>query len=327
MRIGLLLLPEAPASVVTGLIDFFELVGVDIKRRRRGGLCNVRTIALQSNPIRLHGGIEIRADIVGRSDEETDLVIIPALGPHVRGIGRRFGMEIEWLRYVAARGTRIASVCSGAFLLASTGLIDDRSATTHWLFAPLFRRMFPNVRLDIDRLVVDSGQFLTSGGSNAFYDLALHVVEQSLGREVALACARHLLLDTDRVSQTPFMAFSAQKHHDDEIAAKAQSILEHEFSSQVSIEMLAERVGASARTFKRRFKQATGDSPVVYLQRLRIESARKRLAETNDSIEAISYSVGYENVGFFRLLFKRHAGFTPAEYRRKHSTRLREMRS
>jgi len=319
MNIVILLIPGAPASVITGLFEFFELAGIDMRRRRRGGLCRVQTAALSPESVRLHGQVEIRPDIVGRFEGRADLIIIPAIGPNIVGIEKRFGMEIEWIKEAASRGTRIASVCSGAFLLASTGLLSSKSATTHWLYAPLFRRMFPDVRLEIDRLVIDNGQFLTSGGSNAYYDLALHVLEQSLGRQIALETARHLLLDTDRVSQTPFIAFSAQKHHDDESIAAAQTILEKEFASDISLENLAKRIGLSDRSFKRRFKQATGDAPSIYLQRLRIEWARRRLAESGDSIEEISYSIGYENVGFFRQLFKRHAGCTPFEYRRRHA--------
>lgn len=315
----ILLVPDAPASVVTGLSEFFEIAGLDMNERRAKRPCRVRTASVQADRVPLRGKVIIEPDIVGRMTEPCDLVIVPALGPNVAGIRRRLGMEIEWLKDAASRGTRIASVCSGAFLLASTGLIDDREATTHWLFAPLFRRMFPRVKLNVDRLVIDTGKFLTSGGSNAFYDLALHVIEQSLGRDTALSCARHFLLDTNRVSQTPFIAFSAQKHHGDAGIGAAQTILEKEFSTALSIDTIADRVGMSPRNFKRKFKQVTGDAPSVYLQRLRIEWARNRLAETGDSIESISYAVGYENVGFFRLLFKRHTGLTPFDYRKKNS--------
>lgn len=321
MEIGILLIPDAPASVVTGLLDFFSLVGIDDRGRRSLPACSVHTIAFQSDPVPLNGGVSIAPQKIGRSGHRFDLVIVPALGPHVLGVGRRLGMEVEWIRETARSGSRVASVCTGAFLLAETGLLDDRSATTHWLFAPVFRRRFPRVDLDIDRLVIDTGQFLTSGGSNSFYDLALHIVEQELGRETALTTARHLLLDTDRVSQTPFMAFSSQKHHRDDLVRRAQTILEEEFRSAVSIEGLASRVGMSDRSFKRRFKKATGDAPSVYLQRLRMEDARRRLSDTDETIEEISYAVGYESVGFFRSVFKRHAGASPNEYRRRHGVR------
>ncbi|AYV54070.1 helix-turn-helix domain-containing protein [Leptospira kmetyi] len=318
MEVVILLLPGAPASVITGLCEFFEIAGLDLNTRRRSGLCRVRTLALQSEPVALHGKVQIVPDLVGRCSD-ADVVIVPAIGPNVKNVKRRFSLEIEWLKEVASQGTRIASVCSGAFVLAATGLLHKKSATTHWLFAPLFRRMFPTISLDIDKLVIDNGQFLTSGGSNAFYDLGLHILEQFLGREIALQCAKHFLLDTDRISQTPFMMFSVQKHHGDESVAAAQTILEKDFSSSLSMDDVAQRVGLSSRSFKRRFKNATGDPPSTYLQRLRVEYAKRRLEEGDESVEEISYAVGYENVGFFRLLFKRYAGNTPLEHRKKFS--------
>ncbi|TGK18735.1 helix-turn-helix domain-containing protein [Leptospira fluminis] len=317
MNVAILLLRDSPASVITGLFEFFEIAGIDLRYRRSRRRCNVFTAAVDSSTVRLHGRVTIEPDFVGRLNEPCDVVIVPAIGPEVTNVANRFGMEIEWLKDVARKEIRIASVCSGAFLLASAGLLDGRAATTHWLFASVFRRMFPHVNLNVDRLVIDTGQFLTSGGSNAFYDLALHLIEQSFNREVAVSCARHFLLDTERISQTPFMAFSAQKHHKDESIAAAQSILEKEFATPISMEALAHRIGLSPRTFKRRFKSATGDAPSVYQQRLRIEWARKRLSESGDSVEEVCYAVGYENLGFFRALFKRHTGYTPFEYKRR----------
>lgn len=319
MQIEILLLPKAPASVVTGLLEFFEIANLDLEERKTRKLCQVRTVAMRPGPILLNGRVSLEPDIVGLSEETTDLVIVPAIGPHIARIRKELAPEREWILAKARNGARIASVCTGAFLLASTGLLDNRSATTHWLFGSLFRRMFPKVHLEIDRLVVDNGTILTSGGSNAFYDLALHIVEESWGREISLACAQHLLLDTDRISQTPFMAFASQKQHGDSEIALAQSILEKEFQSEVSLETLAIRVGLSSRSFNRRFKLATGDPPSVYIQRLRIEWAKTRLTKTDDSIEEICYSVGYENLGFFRALFKRLTGTTPNQYRQRHS--------
>ncbi|RHX94768.1 AraC family transcriptional regulator [Leptospira yasudae] len=321
MDVVILLIPGAPASVITGLCEFFEFAGIDLENRRKPPICRVRTAAIQSEPVQLHGNVQIKPDLVGRC-EKTDLVIVPAVGPNVFNLKRRCGLEIEWLKDASTKADRIASVCSGAFLLAATGLLDGLSATTHWQFASFFRRMFPTVHLDINKLVIDQGKFLTSGGSNAFYDLSLHVLEQSLGREVALKCAKHFLLDSDRISQTPFMTFATQKHHDDQPIATAQDILENEFNTAISMESLAQRVGISSRSLKRRFKEATGEPPSTYLQRLRIEWARRRLEETGDSIEEVSYAVGYENVGFFRVLFKRYIGMTPLEHRRRHSLKL-----
>ncbi len=324
VKIGLLLLPQAPASVVTGLIDFFRLVGLDDRGRRIAEPCTIETLAFSAEPLPLSSGVTMIPDQLARDAEGLDLVLVPAIGPDVHTVRRRFGVEVAWLREAARSSTRLASVCTGAFVLGETGLLNGRSATTHWLFGRTFRRRFPEVKLELDRLVVDAGQFLSSGGSNSFYDLALYIVEQNLGREMAMTVARHLLLDTDRVVQTPFMAFSPQKRHGDQIITAAQQIMETEYRTSLSIEQLAARLGLSDRSLKRRFKQATGDSPIVYLQRLRVEDARRRLSETDESVEEISYAVGYESVGFFRTVFKRHTGAGPQNYR-KNQQRLRKL--
>lgn len=313
MRFGLLLLPEIPSSIVAGLIEFFQVaalspLGKDLK---------LETVSMRPGALRLNGGLSIEADVVGPAKTSFDLFLIPAIGMNTSRIQERFGLELAYVKELARRETRIASICSGAFLLAETGLLSGRAATTHWRLAERFRRRFADVDLQIERMVVDSGPVLTSGGSNAFYDLALYVLEQHVGYESAQFVANHLLVDSRRAAQSPFMPVLSQKVHSDSLAKEAQFYLEQRFREEISPDTLAHHVGVSVRSLFRRFKAATGSSPVTYQQRLRVEAARRRLSESDDTVEEISLSVGYESVSFFRQVFKKHTGFNPLEYRRR----------
>lgn len=318
MQFGLLLLPGIPSTVISGLLEFFELA-----RHAPGSeQVGLKTVSLQSGPIRLNAGLSIEADVIGRISQPLDLLLIPAIGMKTTRLRERFGMEVELLRELSLKGTRLASICSGAFLLGETGLLSGKAATTHWRLASKFRRRFKDVDLQIDRMVVDAGSVLTSGGSNAFYDLALYLIEQYIGYEAAQFCSHNLLVDARRSSQSPFMPAIAQRQHSDSLVLAVQSSIERSFREEISPDVLAAHVGLSSRSLFRRFKSATGETPNTYQQRLRVDAAKRRLSEADDSIEEISFSVGYESVSFFRQVFKKHTGFNPLEYRRRFGRRL-----
>ncbi|NQY62725.1 MAG: helix-turn-helix domain-containing protein [Alteromonadaceae bacterium] len=175
----------------------------------------------------------------------------------------------------------------------------------------------PFIRLETDQLVVDNGDVICAGGSMAYIDLSLYLVEKYLGKEVASDCAKLLVFDPVREKQSPYMSFQAQKDHEDQPILKAQEWLESHFKQEVSLDSLAEHVGLSSRTFKRRFKQATNENPINYLQRIRVEQAKNKLEKTTEPVNKIIWSVGYEDISSFRQLFKRFTGLTPRDYRQK----------
>jgi transcriptional regulator GlxA family with amidase domain len=192
-------------------------------------------------------------------------------------------------------------------------------ATTHWRAAPMFRDRYPDIRLDENQLVVDNGQIICAGGATAFVDLCLYLVERFASPSVALACSKMLVMDGRRQEQTPYMAFYSKKAHQDDAIRKAQGWLEAHYADPVTIDEVASVAGLGTRTFKRRFKEATGETPISYLQHLRIEAAKHLLESSREQTARIIWSVGYEDASSFRRLFKRTAGCTMEQYRKRFS--------
>lgn len=252
-------------------------------------------------------------DEVGRAD----LIIIPSQGMHFRIQDEVFFKRVEWLKKCYEKGSDLASICTGAFTLAATGLLDGKSATTHWGVAQEFKTTFPKVDLRTDRMVTDEGRLYCGGGVTADLNLSLYLINKYCGREVALQSSRCTLIDLDRLSQLPFSIFIPEKNHQDAKILKIQNWIEKNFSNSVSIENLAKKASMSLRNFNRRFKSATGKSAVKYLQQVRIEAAKKELENGKLSFDEISFTVGYENVSFFRRIFKQGTGLSLTAYQKK----------
>jgi transcriptional regulator GlxA family with amidase domain len=251
---------------------------------------------------------------------ETDLIVVPTAGMNLARAREQHAHVIEWL---AGRGdrTRIAGICTGATLLAAAGLLDQRNATTHWAVADQARSLYPDVRWQPDRFVTESGNVFCGGGLYASIDLSLYLVEHFCGHEVAVQTARALLLETPRIWQSIYAAEPPRFAHEDAGIQRAQQWMFEHFREPVALDALASSVGMSPRTFARRFKSATASSPLAYIHRLRIDSARHYLEKAQPSIQEISAAVGYDDVAFFRALFRRYTGVTPREYRSRFGPR------
>jgi len=211
----------------------------------------------------------------------------------------------------------IAAMCTGVFLLAETGLLDGRIATTNWQFIDVFRKNYPRVKLKPQLILTEDNGLICSAATTAFYYLCLSVIEKYGSRELISKCSKSLLLDQNKPLQSPYIIFHNRKNHQDDQVREAQNIMERNYSENVKIDTIAENVGISPRHFKRRFRAATGHSPLNYLQQLRIEIAKNNLEMTQDTIDSITYQVGYEDSNSFRKLFKRHTGLSPKQYRDK----------
>jgi transcriptional regulator GlxA family with amidase domain len=213
-------------------------------------------------------------------------------------------------------------MCTGSFLLGETGLLNGRSATTHWAFADLFRRTYPQVNLLPDRLIVDEGNIITAGASTAFLDVALYLLELYCGREAAILTAKVLLIEMGRYSQLPYTIFSKQKMHKDQQILRAQQFVENHLARQITVEDLAKRAGMSTRNFDRRFRAAAGEAPTSYLQKLRIERAKRLLETTDNTVSEIMLKVGYEDERSFRRLFSSLTQLSPKAYRKRYATQV-----
>ena len=248
---------------------------------------------------------------------EADLIIIPSQAFYFDPQNKEHPERVEWLKKWYEKGADIASICTGAFTLASTGLLDGRDATTHWAMAKQFKKSFPAVNLRIDLMVTDEGRLFCGGGITADLNLSLYLIKKYCGREIALQSARCTLVELDRITQLPFAVFNPEKNHNDNEILEIQEWMEENFKYNVNLEELAKNLGISLRQFNRRFKSATGESGIKYLQLIRVEAAKLDLVGTKTSFEEISQNVGYENVSFFRRIFKRDTGVAPGVYRQK----------
>ena len=250
--------------------------------------------------------------------EKTDLIIIPSLNHNYKQAIRSNALLIDWVKDQYILGAEIASICTGAFILASSGLLDGKSCSTHWSAANDFRELFPVVHLQTDRLITDENGIYTNGGAYSFLNLMIYLVEKYFDRQTALFCAKVFQIEIDRNTQSEFTIFSGQKHHDDEEILQAQNYIEKNLDHKISIEDLSSRFNISRRNFDRRFIKATGNTPLEYAQRVKIELAKKTLENSRKTINEVMYEVGYADVKAFREVFKKYTGMTAVEYRGKY---------
>ena len=323
--IAILILDQTLPSGVAGITDIFKLAGAhrDLKKGfRLKTLFDVKIVSTDGKPVRLLNSFIVEPHGPVESVSNPDLIIVPSSGYVPSKLGNYPENIKAWLRFHHSKKRDIASGCTGAFVLAEAGILDHRLATTHWGYAAYFRKKYPLVRLRSDMMITEDKNLFCSGGGSAGIDLVLHLIERYNGMETANYCAKLLLLERNRTTQMPFSVFHEKKNHQDAQMAKAQETIERRYGENLSIDALSDDVGMSLRNFKRRFKNATGDPPLVYIQKFRVEMARKLLETGNLSIEEISGKVSYDDVGFFRRLFHRHTGISPTEYRRKFNSRF-----
>ncbi|WP_353719042.1 helix-turn-helix domain-containing protein [Dyadobacter sp. 676] len=252
---------------------------------------------------------------------KTDLVIIPSLSYDFDQVLRDNGELIAWIRAQYKGGAEVASICTGAFLLAATGLLEHRVCSTHWNAANDFRRLFPDVNLRVDKLIAVEPGIYTNGGAYSFLNLILFLVEKYFDRETAVLCAKVFQIDIERSSQSAFLIFQSQKNHGDELVRRAQTYLEENLTGKISFEKLAYDLAVSRRNFDRRFYKATGNTPVEYLQRIKVELAKNMLEKGRKTIAEVMSEVGYSDDKAFREVFKKLAGLSPLEYRTKYAGR------
>jgi len=249
--------------------------------------------------------------------KKTDLVIIPSLSYDYDKVIRENAALISWIRQQYKNGAEIASICTGSFLLASTGLLDGKTCSTHWNAATDFRRLFPEIDLQPDKLITSDRGIYTNGGAYSFLNLVLFLVEKYFDRNTAIMCSKVFQIDIDRTSQSPFFIFQAQKNHGDELICEAQNFIEENLGEKISFGELALKLAVSRRNFDRRFIKATGNTPLEYMQRAKVEVAKKALEKGRKSILEVMDEVGYADDKAFREVFKKNTGLSPLDYKMK----------
>ncbi len=253
--------------------------------------------------------------------KKTDLLIIPSVSHEYDNVIKKNAVLISWIREQYKSGAEIASICTGAFLLAATGLLEGKSCSTHWNAAADFKRLFPNIDLHTDKLLTVEKGIYTNGGAYSFLNLVLFLVEKYFDRQTAIFCSKVFQIDIERSSQSPFFIFQTQKNHGDELVCKAQTYIEENLSEKISFEKLASKLAISRRNFDRRFIKATSNTPVEYLQRVKVEVAKSTLEKGRKSIFEVMNEVGYSDDKAFREVFKKITGLSPLDYRAKYNNK------
>jgi transcriptional regulator GlxA family with amidase domain len=275
----------------------------------------VRTVSVDGEPIRSPYGLSVIAEGTLDAVEQTDIIIVPTSGLELDAKFIENSAILPWLRRHYEQGAYIVGVCMGAAYLAEAGLLDGKIATTHWAAAPDLAARYPSVRWQSDLFVTEDSRLVCSGGVSASIDVSLYLVEKFCGHEVALQCAKALLLPMPRIHQSGYAMLPVSQAHGDDRIRAAEAYMQANFRDNIPTEALAIQTGLGTRTFVRRFKAATGRQPAAYLQALRIQAAKTMLESSGDPIQSISTAIGYCDIAFFRALFKRSTGMTPAEYR------------
>ena len=318
VKVSLVALPESFLSCLIGLYDTFEVASSSIAPGRIP--FDVEIVAQSERVESLTSRFPIVPHRTIDEVDETDLVIVPAavVDTVPWEIGRHPDV-VRWIRRMYAGGAVVSSACSGALLLAETGLLDGHDATTHWNEAGRFRTHFPAVRLDLARELVVAGddhRLVTAGASAAWHDLALYLITRYSGAEAAQAVAKFFMLQWHSDGQTPYLSFHADTSHGDAAIARAQAWISEHLREPDVLAGLADAAGLAPRTFTRRFRRSTGHSPTIYLQHARVDDAKRMLERTALPIEEICWAVGYDDPASFRRLFKRITSVTPGAYRR-----------
>lgn len=251
--------------------------------------------------------------------KKTHLIIIPSLNHNYRKALEGNSRLVDWITKQYRQGAEVASICTGAFLLAASGLLDGRTCSTNWAVADEFRALFPKVDLQTDKLITDEKGIYTSGGAYSFLNLIIYLIEKYYDRQTAIYCSKVFQVEMDRPSQSPFMIFKGQKSHADEIVKKAQEYMELHVDEKIVVEDLSARFAIGRRNFDRRFIKATGNTPIEYSQRVKMEAAKKAFETTRKTISEVMYEVGYSDAKAFREVFRRITGISPLEYRARYN--------
>lgn len=320
IKIGILALENCMQSSVTGAFDILSVASREWQRLsdHPAPLFDPMIIAQDNHPVTCFNGIKLQPHKEKEACENLAILMIPVIFGDLDPLLSDRQL-MAWLRDQHQRGVCICAVCAGVFLAAETGLLAHKTATTHWNLADDFQHRYPDVNLKPEKMLVDEGDFITAGGVTAYMDLCLYLAGRFGSPELASSVSKTLLIDPLRKSQTPYSTFSINTTHGDETILEIQHWMDKNSAAPMAVSQLADKACLGQRTFARRFKKATGDTPLEYLQYLRMGKARTLLETTGNSIDSITHATGYEDVSSFRRLFKKITGLSPTAYRKKFS--------
>lgn len=311
----------AKSAVMEAIADpryLFTAANQFLKASGQKPLFEVQLVGESEEINLLNGVFSVRADKLFHEVTKTDLIIIPALFGDMKTAVAQNRNAIPWIINQYNNGAEVASLCVGAFLLASTGLLRNKKCSTHWAYYNEFRETFPDVEIMDGSIITEENRIYSSGGANSYWNLLLYLLEKYTDRDTAILAAKYFAIDIDRESQSSFAIFNGQKNHNDEEIKHSQEFIENNYCDKFTVDQLAQKVSINRRTFERRFKLATNNTVVEYIQRVKIEAAKRNFESTRKNISEVMFDVGYSDTKAFRNVFKKITGLTPIEYRNKY---------
>lgn len=312
----------AKLNSVEGPHEAFKEVNNFLIANGKSELFNVQLVGLTKEVPLNNGLYTVKTNLLMNEVDKTDLIIIPAMEGNLKNavtINKEF---IPWIVNHYKHGAEVASLCVGAFLLASTGLLKGKQCSTHWRAINDFRKLFPDVNLVVDKILTDENGIYSSGGAYSSTNLIVYLVEKYAGRDVAVYCSKLFQVDIDRNRQSPFIMFNGQKDHEDEQIRRAQEFIEENYRDKITINQLAAICALSRRNLERRFKKATANTVVEYIQRVKVEAAKQSLESSRENVNEVMYNVGYSDPKAFRTTFKKITGLSPIQYRNKYNREI-----
>ncbi|MAM71157.1 MAG: AraC family transcriptional regulator [Gammaproteobacteria bacterium] len=276
----------------------------------------LQVVSLDKTDIQLNAGLQIRCDLTLEDIDQTDMLILPAMWGNPLGVVKKYPEFLDWLRKTAANKPMICAVGTGSYFLAEAGLLDGLVATTHWYYFDQFESQYPKVQLKRERFITKSGRIYCTGSVNSVRDVMLHIIEQHYDEQVANQVSSHFTHELKLSYTTSFLNIPGQNFHDDESIINIQERMHQLFNTEINMQSLTDEFDLTQRSLNRRFKKATGLSPLQYLQQIRLDKAKELLKTTNLNVSEVADSVGYTDAAYFSALFKRKVSLSPGEYRR-----------
>lgn len=319
VKIGLLVYEDVVLSSVSGAVDLLLVANGVLQQQGLPSAFEVQLISAHGGTLPLHAPVALECGRGLSDDVDADIILIPAFNSDPEMVLSKNGAAIEWLKVQHEAGRQLASLCFGAYFLAEAGLLDGRDCCSHWLAIPDLQLRYPGVRFLPDTLMTEHAGIYTSGGALLSWNLVLYIIEKFGNRDLAVAVSKMFNIDLDRGRQSHFTVFSGQRRHGDDSILKAQDFIEQRYRGSLSVEQVAGEAFMSKRNFIRRFKQATGNTPLEYIQRVKIEAAKKQLENSDSDLTSVMLDAGYNDVKAFRKVFRQVTGMTPQDYRRKFS--------
>lgn len=319
-----IIIPQGHTSLVN--IEGTHQILSEVNHLRTGlgkaPLFDIQMVGLSQETTQRDGLFTIKPDCLLSDVAKTDLIIIPAIHGQFQNIVQDNQAFIPWIQQQFRHGAEVASLCIGSFFLAATGLLKGKQCATHWRYANEFRAMYPDVQLVDDKIITDDDGIYTSGGAYSYLNLLVYMIEKYTGRDIAILISKAFMIDIDRTLQSPFIIFQGQKSHEDETVKKAQEYIEKNFEDKITVDHLADTFAVGRRSLERRFKKATCNTVTEYIQRVKIEAAKKDLETGRKNVHEVMYDVGYSDVKAFRSIFKKITGLSPIEYRNKYNKEM-----